>query len=114
MHELGIMIEVAKQVERAAKLNKVKRVEKVVLQIGELSTVIPYYVRDVWPAAIDGTSLEGTKIEIETIRATGRCKACHVVFELVPNQGQCPHCRARDFEEVGGREFLIKELVVED
>lgn len=67
MHELGIMFQVVKTVERIAEHNNVSNIETLVLQIGEVSPVIPRYVEACYPAAKDGTILENTKLEIEII-----------------------------------------------
>ena len=41
MHELGIVFHIVKTVEEIAAENQADRVGKVVLQIGEVSTIIP-------------------------------------------------------------------------
>ncbi|MBL8967680.1 MAG: hydrogenase maturation nickel metallochaperone HypA, partial [Spirochaetaceae bacterium] len=41
MHELGVVIEIVKTVEDFAKANGVTKVDTIVLQIGELSSIIP-------------------------------------------------------------------------
>ena len=48
MHELGIVFHIVKSVEEIAAENQASKVNKVVLQIGEVSTVIPYYLKDCW------------------------------------------------------------------
>ena len=42
MHELGIVFHIVKTVENIALENQAEKVRKVVLQIGEVSTIIPY------------------------------------------------------------------------
>ena len=48
MHELGVVFHIADSVERIAQENGAAHVRKVALQIGEVSTVIPDYLLDVW------------------------------------------------------------------
>ena len=57
LHELGILMSVIKTVEDYAAEHQVGRIEKLVLQIGEISSVIPEYMRKVYPAAAEGTLL---------------------------------------------------------
>ncbi|MDO5734630.1 MAG: hydrogenase maturation nickel metallochaperone HypA [Eubacteriales bacterium] len=114
MHELGIMIEVVRQVEAMAKREKVKRVEKIVLQIGEIATVIPHFVEECFPAAAYETSLEDTELEIEIIPANGRCRECEKVYHLLDKNGHCTYCGQKNFDFLSGREFMIKEILVED
>ena len=55
MHELGVVMQVVDVVEKFARENQVEKIDTVVLQIGELSSMIPKYVEEVYPAAADGT-----------------------------------------------------------
>ena len=48
MHELGIVFHIAKRVIKVAEDNQVEHVQKVVVQIGEVSTIIPDYLYDCW------------------------------------------------------------------
>ncbi len=43
MHELGIVFHCIKQVNEIAAENHVKKINSVTVEIGEVSTVIPYY-----------------------------------------------------------------------
>ncbi len=48
MHELGIVFHIADSVVKIAEENQAKRVHKVSLEVGQVSTVIPDYLIDVW------------------------------------------------------------------
>lgn len=111
MHELGVVIEVVKTVENFAKKNGVTKIERLVLQIGELSSMIPKYIEACYPAAVDGTTMEETKLEIEIVPGNGICKACNETFNILHNEGKCPKCGSKDFELLSGKEFLIKEIL---
>lgn len=111
MHEIGVVIEVIKTVERFAKQNDVTKIEMLVLQIGELSSMIPRYVEACYPAAIEGTILEETKLKIEIMPANALCKSCNKVFNIVEHNKICPDCNAEDFDLLSGREFMIKEIL---
>ncbi|MDZ7543562.1 hydrogenase maturation nickel metallochaperone HypA, partial [Clostridium perfringens] len=41
MHELGVVFEVVRTVENFAQRNALTKIDKIVLQIGELSSMIP-------------------------------------------------------------------------
>jgi hydrogenase nickel incorporation protein HypA/HybF len=110
MHELGVLIEVVKQVEQVAAENEIHTVDSLVLQIGELSSMVPHYLKKLYPAAVEGTVLEGSSLEIEVIPANGLCMDCRKVFNLVKEKGICPHCRGKRFELLSGKEFVIKEI----
>ncbi len=67
MHELGIMFNVVRSVEKIAAQNGVTKIDTLVLQVGNLSPVVPQYIEACFPAAVDGTLLEETKLKIEII-----------------------------------------------
>jgi hydrogenase nickel incorporation protein HypA/HybF len=111
MHELGVVFEVVKSVEEFARQNGLTKIESLVLQIGELSAMIPRYIEDCYPAAVEGTMLADTKLRIEILPGNGLCRKCNKVYNLVQNESACPNCGAKDFEVLCGKEFNIKEIV---
>ena len=111
MHELGVVIEVIKSVENFAKRNEVTKIDTLVLQIGELSSMIPKYIQACYPAAVDGTLLQDTKLEIEILPGNAICKECNKVFNLIENNSKCPDCGSKDLEILCGKEFMIKEII---
>lgn len=111
MHELGIVYEVIKVVDHFVKENEIKKVEKIVLEIGQLSQAIPRFIEECYPAAVDGTPYETTKLEIETIPAEGECKVCQMYYNIIEEKKICPDCGSESFELITGEEFNIKEIL---
>ena len=111
MHELGIMFNVVRSVERFANENGVSKIDTLVLQVGELSPVVPQYIEACYPAAVDGTLLQDTKLRIEILPGNALCRKCNTVFNVLQNRGICPDCGEKDAEVLSGREFMIKEIV---
>ncbi len=111
MHELGILVEIVRRVEQVMDQQGLTQVESLVLQIGEMASVVPYFVEQCYPAAVNGTRLENTRLEIEILPANARCKACGHVFHLQKDVRVCPTCGGTDWELLGGREFMIKQIV---
>lgn len=110
MHELGIMYHVIDHVLKVVKENDLTEVEAVVLQVGELSSVVPKYLEACYPAAVDGTMLENTLLEIEMLPANAICKGCGKVYGLAENKERCPVCGDEARELISGQEFYIKEI----
>lgn len=71
MHELGIMYHIVEQVLKVVETNQLSEVEAIVLQVGGMSSVVPRYLHACFPAAVDGTVLENTSLEIEIIDGEG-------------------------------------------
>lgn len=105
------MFNVVRSVENFARQNGVTQIDTLVLQVGELSPVVPHYIEACYPAAVDGTLLEKTKLKIEIIPGNALCHNCQQVFHLLEASKQCPHCQSGDWEIVSGKEFNIKEIV---
>ena len=68
MHELGILYHIVEKVQKVVEDNQLVEVEAIVLQVGEQSGVIPKYLHNCFPAAVDGTMMENTVLEVEEIR----------------------------------------------
>ncbi len=111
MHELSLVMEVVRRVDTIAKSNNVSEVDTIVLQIGEIATVVPHFVQACYPAAVDGTWMADTKLKIEMVKASVRCNNCNKVFDPIEYHGVCPSCSCDEHEILTGREFVIKEIV---
>lgn len=114
MHELGIVFYIIKNVKQVAEENHVDHVSNVVMDIGEVSTIIPSYLTDCWRWAADKeTLLKGCKLTINTIPAVTLCGDCHHEFETVKHGKTCPHCHSENTWLLRGNEVEIKELQIE-
>ncbi|HAS61708.1 MAG TPA: hydrogenase nickel incorporation protein HypA [Vibrio sp.] len=111
MHELGVVIEVVKTVRRFVRQHQLTQVDTIVLQIGELSSMIPRYVKECFPAAVDQTEFAQTKLVIEIVPAKAICKGCQQVFSVLHNSSTCPECGSQEWGLLSGREFSIKEII---
>lgn len=111
MHELGIVYEVIKVVDGFVKDNKLSYVDKIVLEIGQLSQAIPRFIEECYPAAVDQTQYEDTKLEIIVLPANGECHSCSQIFNIVEHRRVCPKCGNNKYELISGEEFNIKEVI---
>ncbi len=110
MHELGIMYHIVDKVLRVVEINQLSQVEAIVLQVGELSSVVPRYLKACFPAAVDGTVLENTKLEVEILTANGICRSCGKVYPLLEHARVCPECGCEEYEMISGSDFYLKEI----
>lgn len=53
MHELGVLCQIAKTVNRVAEENQIKHVKHVTLEVGEESGYLPYFLEKLFPVAIE-------------------------------------------------------------
>jgi len=112
LHEIGVVKAVVSTVTDFAEKNEIDRIESIVLQIGELSLIVPGYVTEIYPMVVRETLLEDTKLEIEIVPGMAECNDCDEIYNLIEYEGVCPECGSRSKTVLSGREFIIKELRV--
>ena len=113
MHELGIVFYIIKDVKKAAEEHGVKHVSAVVMNIGEVSTIVPEYLTDCWRCAADKEEmLTGCELRINTIPALTYCEDCGEEYETVRYGKTCPHCGSGHTYLLQGNEVEIKEILV--
>ena len=111
MHELGIVFYIIRDVKKVAEENGVSHVSAVVMNIGEVSTVIPDYLTDCWRWAADKEDLlRGCELKVNIIPAVTRCEDCGEDYETVRYGKECPHCHGDNTFLVCGSEVEIKEI----
>lgn len=115
MHELGIVFYIIRDVKQVAEENHAKHISKVVMNIGEVSTVVPYLLTDCWDWAVKKEEmLTGCKMEIETIPGVTYCEDCHQEYGTVQHGKTCPHCGSANTYLLRGNEVEIKAIEVTD
>ena len=112
MHEIGVVRQVIRTVEEFAKENDIKEVTGIVLDIGELSLVIPKYIDDIYKFTVKGTILESAELTMNVIPGMAECEECDEIFNVIEHEGYCPNCGSFEKEILSGRDFLIKEIHV--
>lgn len=115
MHELGIVFYIIRDVKQAAEENGVKHVSGVVMNIGEVSTIIPEYLQDCWRWAADKEPiLKGCELKVNTVKAVTHCDACNSEYETVLYGKTCPFCKSENTWLLKGNEVEIKEIEVKE
>ena len=113
MHELGIVFYIIRDVKKAAEQKGVKHVSEVVMNIGEVSTIVPDYLTDCWRWAADKEQmLKGCELIVETIPALTHCDNCGTDYPTVEHGKNCPHCGSANTWLLQGNEVEIKEIRV--
>ena len=112
MHEVGIISSMLKTIEEVMEQEQLTKVEKIVLQVGELSGVLPHYMEICFPAAVYKTRFQDTKLEMDIIPGIARCNRCGREFNGLKYDLTCPDCGNRDdFQRLSGEELIIKEII---
>ncbi|NEO33379.1 MAG: hydrogenase maturation nickel metallochaperone HypA [Symploca sp. SIO3C6] len=109
MHELGITQNIVAIVSEHAQGAKVQRV---LLEIGKLSAIMPEAIRFCFDICSQGTVLEGAVLEIIEIPGLACCRQCGAKFSLNQPFGVCS-CGSVEIDVISGQELKIKEMEVE-
>jgi hydrogenase nickel incorporation protein HypA/HybF len=115
MHEMGIIVHLARTLDLTAQDNHLKSIGSVTLQIGEVSGIMTDYFVDCWnyfkkkyPVMAD------SELILETIPAVTWCNSCKRTYETVEYGRQCPYCKSEETWLQQGNECIIKEIEAED
>jgi hydrogenase nickel incorporation protein HypA/HybF len=113
MHELSICRSVADIVTRHAAGRRVSRVR---LRVGALRQVVPETLAHCWQIAHaeppGAEVLAGSVLEVESVPARVRCRACGAHGELVRPSLRCVACGGADVVLTGGEEFLVTSFEI--
>lgn len=113
MHELGVVFHIMDNLEKVAAENKANGISKVVLELGEVSTVIESYLQNCWKWAIKKRELFAeAELVVEQLPAVTYCEGCGQTYSTVQYGKICPYCKSPDTWLLQGNEFNIKEIEV--
>lgn len=114
MHEMGIVIHLAKTLDDLAEEHRVTRIGSVTLSVGEVSGIVNDLFIDAWeyfkkkhPILCD------SELRMETIPAITHCDGCGENYETIAHGKICPHCGSKETWLVQGNECIIKEIEAE-
>lgn len=110
MHELGLMDAVIRTVERLVKEENLTQVQKIVLEIGELSGIVPRFIKECYEAVVSDTPYENTELVLEILPGIARCNDCHIEFKINIEQLTCPVCKGKNLTPIEGKDLTIKEI----
>ena len=108
MHELGITQNIIAIVIEHAQGSKVQRV---VLEIGKLSAIMPDAISFCFDICTQSTVLEGAILEIIEIPGLARCRQCGAEIHLDKPFGICS-CGSVQLALISGEELKIKEIEI--
>jgi hydrogenase nickel incorporation protein HypA/HybF len=114
MHEMSIVVSFVKTAEEFAVKNHAAKVLRVVLQVGEISGIVPRYLHEFYPVVVEGTILEGSELVIETIEASVFCTNCGMTYNPTKTDLKCPSCGSEQCDVIDGRSLFIKEIGIEE
>ena len=113
MHELSIVLSIIDEIAEQSEARNLGHVEVVHLKVGVFSGVDRDALLFAWQLACEGTPLEHSRLEIETIPLVIHCESCH--RDRTPPslyQLSCPDCFTPAQSIVTGKELEVVALEV--
>jgi hydrogenase nickel incorporation protein HypA/HybF len=112
MHELSLVLNMIEICEEQGRLKGFERIEKIVIEAGELSGVSVPSLRFSFDSARKGTIAEWAVLEVMEPPGTGWCESCSRTVLLNDPFRECPDCGQGGITPTGGMDFRIRELTV--
>ena len=121
MHEMGIIIHLAKTLDQVAEENHLSKIGAVTIEIGEVSGIVTDLFEDAWNYfSKKHPVLTGSELRIETIPAVTHCEGCGENYETVAYgrpkysgiiRKQYPNTRAKKTSIKSMRSLLRKSQI---
>ena len=114
MHEMGIVIHLAKTLDELAEEHHITKIGSVTLSVGEVSGIVNDLFIDAWEYfKKKHPILSDSELRMEVIPAVTHCDGCGEDYETVAHGKICPHCGSKETWLIQGNECIIKEIEAE-
>ncbi|HVO76259.1 MAG TPA: hydrogenase maturation nickel metallochaperone HypA [Ignavibacteriaceae bacterium] len=112
MHELSIAEEIISIVRRYLTTENNSNVKTIRIKIGKLSNILPESLLFCFNASVEGTELEGAKLEMKYIPVTISCAECGENSNSEDYIFACPVCGSSKIKVLSGDELQIQEIEI--
>jgi hydrogenase nickel incorporation protein HypA/HybF len=113
MHELAVTESVVNIVNRHAREADARRVLRIHLVVGELSSIVDDSVQFYFDYLSQDPLAEGAELVFERLPVTLQCGACGHQWQPPTADWTCPECSVAQAHIVAGREFYVDSIEVE-
>ncbi|GIM27738.1 putative hydrogenase nickel incorporation protein HypA [Clostridium polyendosporum] len=110
MHEVSIMGDIFNIVNENIVNYKMKKVNKILLKVGEFTCVQEDALQFAFEAFSKDTVAEGAELIIDRVEATAKCSNCEEIFKITFVNKICPKCQTFSNNIVTGYELLLQEI----
>ena len=113
MHEMGIVLNLARTIDEIVEEQDIEKVAAVVLEVGEVSGIMTDLFTDAWDYFKPRHPyLAESELRIEKIPAVTYCSGCGRNYETIRYGKNCPFCGSGETWLIKGNECIIKEIEV--
>lgn len=112
MHELPVTQSLLEIALRHAEEAGAKRITRLDIVIGQLSSIVDESVRFYWDIISEGTIAEAAELHFQRTTGELRCLSCGHTFRL-NDDFVCPSCGERKVVTTGGDDFRLDSIEIE-
>jgi hydrogenase nickel incorporation protein HypA/HybF len=112
MHEVGLAYELLKLASDTAKKNGATEILRVGVAVGSLSGVEPTSLAFALESLKGDTEAKNADIEMDVIKAVGKCLECGKTSVSETFFSQCDHCGSPTLEIIEGDKLFLKYIDV--
>ena len=112
MHELSIVKSIIGIADSAVSNRSEVVINRIDLEIGELSGVEYSALDFAWDIATKDTVLEDAERCIDKVKGMARCSECDHEFEIKQLYDPCPNCASYFNEVLKGKELRVKSITI--
>lgn len=122
MHEFGFAYNIFKVAEATAIQHKATKITKVLLEIGELTLIVPELLKESFKMAVHGSIAEGAELVIEVLPGKIKCDDCGKISLVSLNEDkhikgidlfECQHCKSKSTQIVDGKKANVKNIMIQ-
>jgi hydrogenase nickel incorporation protein HypA/HybF len=113
VHEMSIARSIVEIVDETLRAEPGARVERVVVRVGRLVSVVPDSLAFCYQAITEGTALAGSDLVVEEVPVRVRCAACGETTELEAFAFRCARCGGVELTTLSGNELVVSHIEVE-
>ena len=123
MHEFSFAMNIFKVAEATAIKHNAKKITEVLLEIGELTLIVPELLQRSFEMATKGSMAEGAKLVITMTPGKIKCRECGKNSEVTLTKDaqltglqlfQCSHCQSNNTEIVEGKKANVKNIKIQE
>lgn len=122
MHEFSFAYNIFKVAEATAIKYKAQKITEVLLEIGELTLIVPELLQRSFEMATKGSMAEGAKLTITITPGKIQCRDCNKISEVSLNRDaqltglqlfKCTHCESNNTEIIEGKKANVKNIKIQ-
>ena len=123
MHEFSFAYNIFKVAEATALQYNAKKITEVILEIGELTLIVPDLLRRSFEIATKGSIADGAKLNIKIIPGQVKCRECNKISEVsLTEEAQltglqlfrCKYCGSNNTEIIEGKKANVKNIKIQE